>query len=289
MYRVLLDELIALKGAMSRYGLPLMIGGGMGLFLRETYHPHERQPRYPVPLPGRSTQDLDVFLSADLIVDAEAMEQLRDCVAELGYKPLSPYFQFIRVVERDQREVKVKIDLLAAPPRDADRAAVKVSKPRIRPVDAKGIHAYLTDEAEGIDRGRLALDLSSVPGAEGLDDTTIYVPSSYNYLILKLHAFDDRKDQEDEQSDRGRHHALDIFRIVIDMSEEDWRTATSHLEDEGDADYLQKAREIRRAYFADESAVGFIRMRENEAYRARRGEYDGYIANVIEDLAELLP
>ena len=64
-----------------------MIGGGMGLFLRETYHSHKRQPRYPVPLPGRSTQDLDVFLSADLIMDREAMEQLRDCLAELHYGP----------------------------------------------------------------------------------------------------------------------------------------------------------------------------------------------------------
>ena len=289
MYRVLLDELLALKAALNPFGLPLMIGGGMGLYLRETYHPHKRQPRYPVPLPVRSTQDLDVFLSAEVIVDREAMEQIRDCIADLGYKPHEPFFQFIKAVKIGGREGQVKIDLLAAPPREDDLGAVKLNAHRIRPKKAKNIHAYYTEEARGIHRGRLAIDLRKAEEAQDMEDAVVFVPSSYNYLILKLHAFDDRKDREDAQSDRGRHHALDIFRVVIDMTEEDWQQAEVHYAAESEARYLQSACEIRKRCFSQDTAIGMLRLRENVAYIERRDEYDDYLSLVIDDLARLLP
>ena len=54
---VLAQSLLELKRALDPSGVPIIIGGGMGLYLRETYLPEERSPRYQFRLPIRSTND----------------------------------------------------------------------------------------------------------------------------------------------------------------------------------------------------------------------------------------
>ncbi len=285
MYDVLLHELLTLKAALDRYNIPVMIGGGMGLYLRDVYLQVERQPRYPFAPPARSTQDLDVFLTADLIVDSEAMVHIRDTLAALGYQPEVRYFQFVKTVALAGHERKVKIDLLAAPPREEDRSAVKINRPRIRPHGSQKIHAYLAEEAHGLEIGLIPIDLGAASQGYAVKDALVFIPSSFNYLILKLHAFNDRKERED--SDLGRHHALDVFRIVTGMTETDWTTARQHFEAERELPYLQRAIQIQQTYFAQETDLGVLRLKENEGYRQYRGEFDVYISDFLEDMRDL--
>lgn len=272
-------ELVTLGAILNENGITFLLGGGMGLFVRERHFRAERQSRYRRALPPRSTKDLDLFLGADVIVDAERMSGLRRILGEQGYdaRPEARFFQFEKIVD-DRR---MRIDLLAAPPREEDRAKVTIKAHRIRPNDSPGIHAYLTSEAAGIERGRIRVE---VPTAHGTT-VPVFIPSSFSYLLLKLHAFADRRDD----SELARHHALDIFRIVTDMTDDDWSSAAEHLAVENDAPAVRRACEIRRTDFSDERSDGIIALTSHREFLAEQEELAPYIPHLLTDLRDLLP
>ena len=282
-FDLLTRELLQLKAQLP--DTPFLIGGGMGIYLRSEYHDSDRSPRYPRPIPTRSTKDLDVILSAEVIVDASHMDRIRDALDDLGYEATTEYFQFARDIGESGREVE--IDLLTAPPADEHADAVKQSGFRARPRESEGIHGRVAEEAQSIDRNAIPVDLSGAADRHDFDlaDPTIYIPSSFNYLILKLHAFSDRKDDTD--ADHGRHHAMDIFTTVTDMSKSDWQNAEQHFKEECEEDYLQAAINIQQQHFADEDDLGILRIQENEVYRRYEAEFDEYLSNIVGDLNEL--
>src|SRR5690554_1875716 len=287
MFDILLNELLTLNSRLESVGISLILGGGMGLFLRDTYLGGERSPRYPVRPESRSTEDLDVLLTADLIVDAARMNQLRDVLNALSYKDVVKHFQFERRVDFEKRVYTVKVDLLAAPPAQNDEDLVTIKSIRIRPKASKDIHGYLTKDAAGIEIGKVPINVRSQTGQDSDNDTIIQIPSSFNYLVLKLHAFHDRKDRTDLASDLGRHHAFDIFRIITDMREADWESAARHVMQDNDTKYLKNAAQYQRSYFGANTSLGILRLKENEGYRRRRNEFDQYIPDILADIAEL--
>jgi hypothetical protein len=262
---VLSQSLLELKRALDPSGVPIIIGGGMGLYLRETYLPEERSPRYQFRLPIRSTNDLDIFLTADMAVNAAGFGSIKAVLSDLKYtvSPKAEYFQFEKEVEVYGARRTVKIDLLAAPPREADEGKVKVKGIRVRPKGVRKIHAFLTEEARGIDIGRIELHPSKFDSSADAGESPLYIPSRFNYLILKTAAFFDRKDKGDEKSNYGRHHAYDVFATVTAMSEGDWDNAGKHYKAHKDLQYVQKAASIRREYFSAETDLGVIRLKEN--------------------------
>ncbi len=284
----LLRQLLEIVRELDAENIPIILGGGMNRYLSQKYM-SSRMPRYPFDLATRSTNDLDIFLSSGLIVDAGRMERLRLVIERLHYKviPKAKNFQFAKEVDLYGQKQTVKIDLLAAPPQDADRAKVDISKPRIKPKGAKDIHAYLTDEAKGIEIGKLAVDIGLLDPELKLKHEILFLPSAFNTLILKLHAFADRKDRED--SDFGRHHALDIFATVARMNERDWKIAQGHLASHRGQDYLTEALRIRKENFSQRSDIGSIRLQENESYQQNRRIYDQYLEFFIKDLVDLFP
>ena len=289
MLDTLFEELLALNSRFEEAGVSIILGGGMGLYLRDQFLGGQRSPRYPVRPESRSTEDLDMLLNADVIVDAEKMNALRDVLDEMGYEDETKHFQFVRTLEIARQKRTVRVDLLAAPPADADREKVKIKRPRVRPHASEQIHGFLTDEAAGIDIGKVPIDLSSDVDADQGDSagSLVYIPSCFNYLILKLNAFHDRRDRTDDESDQGRHHAFDIFRVVTDMREDDWQTAEKHVALDGNADYVKNAAKLHRRHFSDETSEGTILLKEIEGYRRRRDEFDGYIDDFLDDLREL--
>ena len=202
------------------------------MYLRETYLPGERSPRYQFRLPIRSTNDLDIFLTDEMAVNTAGFASIKAVLSDLKYtvSPKAEYFQFEKEVVVYGAKRTVKIDSLAAPPREADEGKVKIKGIRVRPKGITKIHAFLTEEARGIDIGRIELHPHKFDSGASAEESPLYIPSGFNYLILKTGAFFDRKDEGDEKSDYGRHHAYDIFATVTAMSEGDWDNARKHYE-----------------------------------------------------------
>ncbi|MBI5597680.1 MAG: hypothetical protein HY928_16455 [Elusimicrobia bacterium] len=178
----LLEHLLELGKKLDAANIPIILGGRMSLYLRLK---DRREPtvRYPFVPPTRSTNDLDLFLSPELIADAGQVNQLRKVLGELEYvvNPRAKNFQFVKVVKILGEDREVKVDLLTAPPAEKDLPSVEIKRPRIKPHGALEIHAYLTDEAEGIEFGSRPIDVSRY----GLTfkNQVLSIPSAYNYLF----------------------------------------------------------------------------------------------------------
>jgi hypothetical protein len=286
----LVHHLIELCQELDKDNVSIVLGGGMSLYLRLKFA-SARTPRYPFDAPVRSTADLDVFLSSRLIADREKIESLKASLTRLGYEvdPKAKNFQFIKPVKLFGQDRVIKIDLLAAPPDSADKAKVEIKKPRIKPSGVEGIHAYLTDEAAGIEIGKQPFDMARLDSNLKLKNQVLFIPSSFNYLILKLHAFEDRKNREDAKSNFGRHHAFDLFATVARMSEEDWKIAQGHLGAHRGEAYLANAIAIRKENFSSKTSLGSLRLRESQSYQSERTTYDAYLDAFLKDLTDLFP
>lgn len=55
----------------------------------------------------------------------------------------------------------------------------------------------------------------------------VFLLSSFSFIVLKLHAFKDRIN--DDKKDFGRYHAYDIFSSIIEMDDIDWIAAQSQF------------------------------------------------------------
>lgn len=224
----LVSCLAELAVELDKENIPVVLGGGLSQYLRGKLNTgRSPSPRYPFTASARSTEDLDLFLSPRLIVDAAKMEGLKLGLLRLGYtvRPEARNFQFGKTIPLYGQSRPVKVDLLAAPPADTSEVAIK--KPRIKPKDAEGIHAYLTDESEGIELGKIPVPSELLATGLKLTHNVIFIPSVFNFLVLKLHAFNDSKNNPEK--DFGRHHAWDIFAAVAGMAEPDWAAARTWL------------------------------------------------------------
>lgn len=286
----LVHHLLKLCQELDKDDVSVVLGGGMSLYLRLKYY-SARTPRYPFDAPVRSTADLDVFLSSHLISDRQKIESLKAALLKLQYQvdPKAKNFQFIKTVKLFGQDRVIKIDLLAAPPDAADKAKVEIKKPRIKPAGVEGFHAYLTDEAAGIEIGKQPVDTAILDSGIKLKNQVLYLPSAFNFLILKLHAFEDRKNREDAKSNFGRHHAFDIFATVTRMNEKDWETAKEHLAAHRDQAYMAKTISIRKENFTGKTDLGFLRLQESQSYQADRVTYAAHLESFSKDLADLFP
>lgn len=275
----LIDALIELAKLLEGKGIPLIVGGGLSLYIRTIFLTKKRSPRYPKKVLQRSTKDIDIFLTSDIIINPEKIMIIRDSLEVLGYKPKTRFFQFINEKENGK---DVVIDILSAPPNPKDIEKTKISKPRIKPKGIERFHAYLVQEAIGLSIG--IINVREVTNE--IKFSNIYLPSSFIYIILKLHAFRDRI--SDDSKDNGRHHAYDIFATVTDMDQADWDNAKEHYNKEFNSDYVKTSQKIIKEYFSDVTQMGIIRLKENELYDRNKDEFINYISDFIRDLKELL-
>jgi len=75
---ILRAALAALAEASHPHGVPLIVGGGYGLLLRQE-HIANSGVRTVREIPeARSTNDLDIFLSVEIVTNADKMGALRD-------------------------------------------------------------------------------------------------------------------------------------------------------------------------------------------------------------------
>ena len=185
---VLLRELCLLAKATEPEDIPVIIGGGVGLLLRDQKIREEGAftiRSYP---PVRPTTDLDVFLATEMISDPQKTESFRNILDDLGFTPVESalYYQFFKPMPPGSPLSTVKLDLLAPLPNAKN---VSVGDRRIRPHGFKRLHAHATPEAITVEEILTPVSLRC-----NESEATVYVPHPFSYIVLKLFAFRDRRE-----------------------------------------------------------------------------------------------
>jgi len=273
-------EVCRLARAFGDHGLTLTIGGGLGLLLRDE-HLREENVRTLRPYPAlRSTLDIDVFLSRDVIVNAEHMKTVRAILEQLDYEPRKEahYFQFIHEAEGKEGGGPIKVDLLAALP--GGGADVKVNGPRIRPRGYDGLHARVTREAFPVESDATEFSMKCDDGV-----VKVRVPHPFSYVIMKLHAFRDRLDDPDP--DLSRYHAFDIYIAVAMLTEGEFEGAGAMRSDYEEVPEFVEAQEIRREHFGARTDLGPVRLYEH-IKSVHLDERSIQLEAFLEDLKELV-
>jgi hypothetical protein len=134
--------------------MPLILGGGYGLYLKQV-HLQEARPSATL-IPGelwpspRATEDLDILVRTEVVVDAGRMRLIRAALDRLGYAAI-PGAEFMQFVKPLRGGMHVKVDLLTGPLGPfADDPRVKVDERRVRLREKVQLHAHRTDEAVGL-------------------------------------------------------------------------------------------------------------------------------------------
>ena len=268
-------------------GIAVTLAGGYGLFLKELYL---RQAEIPTvlgpeawPDHPRATNDLDVFLQAEIATSAAHMRTLRNIlVNDLNCVkvPGGEYWQFARPI--DERRT-VKIELHAGPLGDFDSTdRIKRDPVRVRPKPSANLHARRTREALSIEQNPYEVPISGTTSDGRSVETQVRIPRAFPYLLMKLHAFEDRKD--DDRKDHGRHHAMDLYRIVAMMTEPERDDALHAQELYEDADPFRSACRIAHTLFANIDSIGTLRLREHNLF-ANTIEVDEF----LKELRTLFP
>ena len=259
-------SLLDLHRKLRGRGIRLILGGGYGLFLKQR-HLRAQNVRTRLSMDmwpeARSTSDLDVFLRAEVVTDSKLMGVVRKALDDLDYRVVeeAKFYQFIKELPRKGH---VKLDLLVGP-LGTHEGQARRDKRRVHPIPSVDLHAHPVDEALCVEEAcmEIAVDghLSTGEDYQGC----VFVPQGFSYLLMKLFAFRDRKDDDDK--DMGRHHSLDILRIVAMMTQEECQTTLTKCREYSSHNSLKEARRIVREHFADEESIGVLRMREHPLFR----------------------
>ncbi len=273
------EQLILLAKQLQKDEIKLIIGGGYGLILKHEYlRKKELRTRFADISEDRSTNDIDIFLTTEIITNTVKIEKIRDALLDLGYKPIAEHFQFAVSVGKQEHGLKVRIDLLAPPVSIEERNLVKINKPRIRPKQAKNIHGYLTEEAITIEEKLIFFNIG-----QSNKPVEIYLPHPFTYLMLKLFALRDRLD--DENKDFGAYHAFDIYRIIGMMTEEEWEQTLEIRNKYCDSVKFKESIKIVGELFSSMDSKGILRIRQHAKNNKIEMTEDN-LSGLINDLTE---
>jgi hypothetical protein len=260
----LLDLLYEVKGT----DIVIIIGGGYGIYLK-TGHVRQLGKRtllqeWPEP---RSTNDLDLFLRPELLIDAGKLKPLAQAITRLGYRavPGAEKYQFAKPGPGGGMAGGIKIDILTGPRTRFDGTKVKADTRRARPNPSVGIHAHPVDETPTLEEGLLPETLSGNLSSGRSWQAEVFLPHSYTFAMMKLFAFRDRLDDADKEY--GRYHALDLYTIMATTTEGEWRGGLAMRERYAKDPYVKEAGILVSKYFSSLDSLGMIRMRESRYYR----------------------
>lgn len=260
----LLDLLQKIQGT----EIKLIIGGGFGIYLK-TNHAKRLVMRtlldqWPEP---RSTNDLDLFLRPELLIDSSRLKPIVSAITDLGYQvvPGAENYQFVKPGPGGTDAGSVKIDILTGPQSCFQGTQVKVDTRRARPKPSVGMHAHPVDEALTLEEGLLPILLAGTLTSGDTWESEIFLPHPYTFLMMKLFAFRDRLDDPDKEF--GRYHALDLYTILATTTEEEWEYALQLRDQHKNEPFTIKAGHLVSDYFSAPERLGMIRLRESPYYR----------------------
>lgn len=277
--------LLDLLHALGQDANGVLLGGGYGLYLKQLHVAEAGQRTliraefWPAP---RATQDLDLLLPTELVADARLMGIVRTALDRLDYKvvPGSEHLQFLRKGSGLQ---EIKIDLLTAQ-LDVLRSipGIEADSRRARPnvSDRPSLHAHPTDGALAFSESPLVIEVVGSLTAGTPYAAQVKIPHPFSYLLMKLTAYRDRR--TDAQKDLGRHHALDVFRIVAMLTEAERDQVQENMKRFTEDVQVRSCADLVRADFAHANAPGILAMRQHQLWRN-----DAQLDVFIETLQEL--
>ena len=247
--------------------LPLILGGGYGLYLKQELVTEGEEPLLLAAVPPtRSTNDLDLFLRTEIIADSDRLRPLREALDRLGFTviPSAQNYQFARKFFYGGQDWDIKIDLLTRMPEPERFPHVKMDARRVKPDPSVGLHAHRTDEAVAIEEETTPLTVSGRLSSGEPYSGVIHLPSSYSLLMMKLFALRDQVNNRAKEF--GVKHALDLYRLTALLTEPEYQQ-TQRLS----ARYAQtpegrEAGRIVALLFAMPDALGILRIREHPDY-----------------------
>jgi hypothetical protein len=246
----------------------LIAGGGFGIYLKTDYVRKSGMrtllDQWPEP---RSTNDLDLFLRPELLIEPSKLKPLASAIAELGYEvvPGAEKYQFAKPGPDGTDVGGIKIDILTGPQSRFNGTRVKADTRRARPKPSVGIHAHPVDEALTLEEGLLSIVLKGALSSGETWKSEIFLPHPYTFSMMKLFAFRDRLD--DPYKEYGRYHALDLYTILATATEEEWEYALQ-LRDQYKKDPFNiEASHLVYEYFSTPERLGMIRLRESPYFR----------------------
>jgi hypothetical protein len=260
----LLDLLQKIRGSEIR----LIIGGGFGIYLK-TDHAKRLNKRtlldqWPEP---RSTNDLDLFLCPELLIESSRLKPLVSAITGLGYQvvPGAENYQFVQAGPSGTVAGSVKIDILTGAQSCFQGTRVKVDTRRARPKPSVGMHAHPVDEALTLEQGLLPILLAGTLSSGDTWESEIFLPHPYTFSMMKLFAFKDRLDDPDKEF--GRYHALDLYTILATTTEEEWEYALQLRDQHKNDPFIIEAGHLVSEYFSTSERLGMIRLIESPYYR----------------------
>jgi hypothetical protein len=250
-------------------GANLLLGGGLGLYLKQE-HLRSINARTLLPLdrlpPARTTEDVDLFLRAEVIASSEAVARYRRALDALGFTVVegAEWLKF----SRDVSGVRVMLDVMVGP-LGVFATQVNLNDSRVRPKGfsgRKGLHAFMTEEALGIETGPLRIALRGTDTHGRTASCEILIPRAFPYALMKLGALRDRINDENKQE--GRHHAMDLYRVVGMLTEDEAEiSAELARQFAGHAEVVEALRTID-TLLAPRDGLGRLRLMEYQ--RANR-------------------
>jgi len=250
--------------------IKLIIGGGFGIYLK-TNHVKRLDMRtlldqWPEP---RSTNDLDLFLRPELLIESSKLKPLVSAITGLDYQvvPGAENYQFVKPGPGGTKAGSVKIDILTGPQSCFQGTRVKADTRRARPKPSVGMHAHPVDEALTLEEGLLSISLAGTLSSGDTWESEIFLPHPYTFAMMKLFAFKDRLDDPDKEF--GRYHALDLYTILATTTEEEWKYALQLCDQHKNDPFTIEAGHIVSEYFSALERLGMIRLRESPYYRPK--------------------
>ncbi len=239
----------------------LLLAGGFGLYLKQlhlaasgvrTLLHVNRWPR------ARTTQDIDLFLRAEVVADASRMVQYREALDRLGFavEEEAKWLKFRRSINR----LEVVVDLMVGPMGEL-AAQTERSSFRVKPKGSSGLHARATDDALGVEHEPLRLRVSGARSIGVEHDCEVLVAQSFPFVLMKLGAVRDRINDADK--DEGRHHALDLYRIAAMQTEREDAVARELAARFAGHPMVERAQRVIDNLFVPRDRLGRLRLREH--------------------------
>jgi hypothetical protein len=260
----LLSTLLDLLYELENENIPLLLGGGYGLYLKQQQIQNSNAPTLLATLPDlRITNDLDLFLKTEILADSARLLPLRTALDNLGFSviPSAQNYQFVRKFIQWGQDWDVKIDLLTRTPDLNTYPNLKVDARRVKPHPSVGLHAHRTDEAIAIEEEAQEITVTGVRTNGEPYTGRIFLPQTYPFLMMKLFALRDQI--ANTTKGRGEKHALDLYTLIALLTEEEYEKTLRLRDQFCETAEGKLAATVVSTLFATIESEGTIRLRQN--------------------------